>query len=431
MKVAIYTLGCKVNTYESEYALKEFEKRGYEISDFSDDSCDIYLINTCTVTNTSDQKSRKMIRQAKGKNPNAVVAAMGCFTQIRNNDNAIMDYVDIVIGNKDKSKIVDLIEDYIKNKKKILKIEDINDSLFDDMEITYFNTRTRALVKIEDGCENFCTYCIIPYVRGKVRSKDPKRVIEEVNKLVSNGYKEIVLTGIHTGHYGSDLNNYDFSDLLIELEKIDGLERIRISSIEITELNDKFLSVLKNSKKIVNHIHIPLQAGSNHILKLMNRKYDLDYYYNKIEKIRKIRPEIAITTDVIVGFPDESDEYFKQTIEFVKKVSFAGGHVFPFSKREGTLASKMKNQIEKKEKHERCKTLIKVFDDLEEKYYKSFINKEVYIIPESFEDNILIGHSDNYLKVYATGCENLIGKIVKVKIEKYENKVLYGKIENF
>lgn len=431
MKVAIYTLGCKVNTYESEYALKEFEKRGYEISDFSDDSCDIYLINTCTVTNTSDQKSRKMIRQAKGKNPNAVVAAMGCFTQIRNNDNAIMDYVDIVIGNKDKSKIVDLIEDYIKNKKKILKIEDINDSLFDDMEITYFNTRTRALVKIEDGCENFCTYCIIPYVRGKVRSKDPKRVIEEVNKLVSNGYKEIVLTGIHTGHYGSDLNNYDFSDLLIELEKIDGLERIRISSIEITELNDKFLSVLKNSKKIVNHIHIPLQAGSNHILKLMNRKYDLDYYYNKIEKIRKIRPEIAITTDVIVGFPDESDEYFKQTIEFVKKVSFAGGHVFPFSKREGTPASKMKNQIEKKEKHERCKTLIKVFDDLEEKYYKSFINKEVYIIPESFEDNILIGHSDNYLKVYATGCENLIGKIVKVKIEKYENKVLYGKIENF
>ena len=431
MKVAIYTLGCKVNTYESEYALKEFEKRGYEISDFSDDSCDIYLINTCTVTNTSDQKSRKMIRQAKGKNPNAVVAAMGCFTQIRNNDNAIMDYVDIVIGNKDKSKIVDLIEDYIKNKKKILKIEDINDSLFDDMEITYFNTRTRALVKIEDGCENFCTYCIIPYVRGKVRSKDPKRVIEEVNKLVSNGYKEIVLTGIHTGHYGSDLNNYDFSDLLIELEKIDGLERIRISSIEITELNDKFLSVLKSSKIIVNHIHIPLQAGSNHILKLMNRKYDLDYYYNKIEKIRKIRPEIAITTDVIVGFPDESDEYFKQTIEFVKKVSFAGGHVFPFSKREGTLASKMKNQIEKKEKHERCKTLIKVFDDLEEKYYKSFINKEVYIIPESFEDNILIGHSDNYLKVYATGCENLIGKIVKVKIEKYENKVLYGKIENF
>ena len=431
MKVAIYTLGCKVNTYESEYALKEFEKRGYEISDFSDDSCDIYLINTCTVTNTSDQKSRKMIRQAKGKNPNAVVAAMGCFTQIRNNDNAIMDYVDIVIGNKDKSKIVDLIEDYIKNKKKILKIEDINDSLFDDMEITYFNTRTRALVKIEDGCENFCTYCIIPYVRGKVRSKDPKRVIEEVNKLVSNGYKEIVLTGIHTGHYGSDLNNYDFSDLLIELEKIDGLERIRISSIEITELNDKFLSVLKNSKKIVNHIHIPLQAGSNHILKLMNRKYDLDYYYKKKKKIRKIRPEIAITTDVIVGFPDESDEYFKQTIEFVKKVSFAGGHVFPFSKREGTLASKMKNQIEKKEKHERCKTLIKVFDDLEEKYYKSFINKEVYIIPESFEDNILIGHSDNYLKVYATGCEKINRKIVKVKIEKYENKVLYGKIENF
>jgi len=429
MKVGVYTLGCKVNTYESEYSLKEFEKRGYEISDFSDDSCDIYLINTCTVTNTADQKSRKMIRQAKGKNKNAIVVAMGCFTQIRNNDNAIMDYVDVVIGNKDKSKIVDLIEEYIKNHKKILMIEDINKSDFDDMEISYFNTRTRALVKIEDGCENFCTYCIIPYVRGKVRSKNPSKVVDEVKKLVSNGYKEIVLTGIHTGHYGADLDNYDFSDLLNELEKIDGLERIRISSIEITELNDKFLSVLKNSKKIVNHIHIPLQAGSNHILKLMNRKYDLDYYYNKIEKIRKIRPEIAITTDVIVGFPDESDKDFKDTIEFIKKIKFAGGHVFPFSKREGTPASKMKNQIEKKEKHERSKTLIKVFNDLEESYYKSFINKEVLIIPESYEEGYLIGHSDNYLKVKVKDCENLIGKVIKVRIKKYENKTLYAIID--
>ena len=277
MKVAVYTLGCKVNTYESEYVIKEFLKRGYELTDFSDPNSDVYLINTCTVTNTSDQKSRKMIRQARAKNKDAIVVAMGCFTQIRNNDNQIMDFVDVVIGNKDKSKVVDLTEDYIKNKQKIAKIEDINEADFDDMEISYFNTRTRALVKIEDGCENFCSYCIIPYVRGRVRSKKPERVIEEAKRLVNNGYKEIVLTGIHTGHYGADLKDYDFSDLLLELEKIDGLDRIRISSIEITELNDKFLSVLRKSKKIVNHIHIPLQAGSNHILKLMNRKYDKKY----------------------------------------------------------------------------------------------------------------------------------------------------------
>lgn len=426
MKVAIYTLGCKVNTYESEYAAKEFIKKGYELVDFSCDDADIYLINTCTVTNTSDQKSRKMIRQAKKKNKNAVVAAMGCFTQIRNNDDAIMDYVDVVIGNTDKSKIVDLIEEFMKNKKKILNIKDINSSSFDDMEISHFNTRTRALVKIEDGCENFCSYCIIPYVRGKVRSKRPEKVIEEVNKLVKNGYKEIVLTGIHTGHYGSDLKDYDFSDLLTNLEQINGLERIRISSIEITELNDKFLDVLKKSKKIVNHIHIPLQAGSNHILKLMNRKYDRAYFLNKTKKIKSIRPDMAITTDVIVGFPGETKEDFNDTIEFVKMVNFAGGHVFPFSKRNGTVAAKMNGQLTKQEKHERCKKLISVFDELEDTYYKKYLNKIVTVIPETYQEGYLTGHTDNYLKVKFEGCKGLIGKDVKVKLISYENKLING-----
>lgn len=426
MKVAVYTLGCKVNTYESEYVIKEFVKRGYTLTDFSDTTADVYLINTCTVTNTSDQKSRKMIRQARAKNKDAVVVAMGCFTQIRNNDNQIMDFVDVVIGNKDKSKVVDLTEDYIKNKQKIAKIEDINEADFDDMEISYFNTRTRALVKIEDGCENFCSYCIIPYVRGRVRSKKPERVIEEAKRLVKNGYKEIVLTGIHTGHYGADLKDYDFSDLLLELEKIDGLDRIRISSIEITELNDKFLSVLKNSKKIVNHIHIPLQAGSDHILKLMNRKYDKKYYLDKINKIREIRPDMAFTTDVIVGFPLESDCDFNETIAFVKEVSFAGGHVFPYSRRNGTPAAKMTGQITKEEKHKRCKKLISVFDSLEESYYKKHIGCTLTIIAETYEDGFLTGHSDNYLKVRFKGSEDLLGKEIIVKINKYENKMLFG-----
>lgn len=429
MKIAVYTLGCKVNTYESEYVIKEFLKRGYELTSFDDDTADIYLINTCTVTNTSDQKSRKMIRQAKAKNKWCIVAAMGCFTQIRNNDNAIYDYVDVVIGNKDKSKIVDLVEDYIKNRNKILKIEQIDDATFDDMEISYFNTRTRALVKIEDGCENFCSYCIIPYVRGKVRSKKKEKVIEEVTRLVNNGYKEVVLTGIHTGHYGSDLKDYDFSDLLNELQNINGLERIRISSVEITELNDKFLDTLKKCDKIANHIHIPLQAGSNHILKLMNRKYDKDYYINKINEIRSIRPDIAITTDVIVGFPKESIDDFNETIDFVKKVNFAGGHVFPFSPRSGTVASKMTGMLTKAEKHNRCKMLINVFDNLEEEYYKKHIKKEVKVIPENYLDGTLKGHTDNYLLVSFKGCEALIGKSVNVKITDYKDKVLIGKIK--
>ncbi len=426
LKVAIYTLGCKVNTYESEYALNEFVKRGYRITNWEDDTADIYLINTCTVTNTSDQKSRKMIRQAKKKNPKAVVAAMGCFTQIRDNDNEIMDYVDVVIGNADKSKIVDLIEEYIKTKKKILNIKSIMTSDFEDMSLNVFKTRTRALVKIEDGCENFCSYCIIPYVRGKVRSKKPEKVIEEVKSLVRNGYKEIVLTGIHTGHYGADLNNYDFSDLLIDLDKIDGLERIRISSIEIVELNDKFLEVLKKSNKIVNHIHIPLQAGSNHVLKLMNRRYDKSFYLDRINKIRKIRPFIAITTDVIVGFPGESEEDFDETVNFIREINFAGGHVFPFSARNKTPAAKMIGQLTKIEKHQRCKKLISVFDELEEKYYKKHVGKELTIIPETYFEGYLTGHTDNYLKVKIKGCKDMVGKNINVRIEEYKCKILFG-----
>ena len=429
MKVAVYTLGCKVNTYESEYAINEFIKHGYEVVDFNKDMADIYLINTCTVTNTSDVKSRKMIRQARSKNKDAIVAVMGCFTQIRKNNDAIMDYVDIVLGNNDKSKIVEIIEEYIKNKNKILEVSDIKKE-FDDMEIDVFNTRTRALVKIEDGCENFCTYCIIPYVRGKVRSKDPKKVIMEVKKLVYNGYKEIVLTGIHTGHYGADLDDYDFSDLLLELDKIDGLERIRISSIEIVELNDKFLSVLEKSKKIVNHIHIPLQAGSDYILKLMNRRYDKKYYFDRIEKIRKIRPNIAITTDVIVGFPNESEADFKETIDFVKALNFAGGHVFPYSIRNNTPAAKMDGQITKGEKHDRCKKLIEVFSDLEDRYYELNIGKVLQVIPETYEDGYLTGHTDNYLKVKFSGCKALIGNIVNVKITGVKEKIAEGIIVN-
>ncbi len=427
MKFAICTLGCKVNTYESEYVSNVFLKHGYKKVDFNEIS-DIYIINTCTVTNTSDVKSRKMIRQARRRNKDALVVVMGCFSQIRENNDSILDICDVVIGNTNKNKIYDIVLDALKNKKKIFKVENIMDSSFENMEIDNFNSRVRAFVKIEDGCENYCTYCIIPYVRGKVRSKKKKDVIKEVTSIVNKGHKEIVLTGIHTGHYGSDLEDCDFSDLLCDLEKIEGLERIRISSIEITELNDKFLETLKKSKKIVNHLHIPLQAGSDNILKLMNRKYDLAYYENKIKEIRKIRPSIAITTDVIVGFPNETKEDFLNTISFVKKINFAAGHVFPYSIRKNTVAAKMSNQIDKEEKHIRCKKLINVFDELEDNYYKEYIGDTLSVIPEVYDNNYLIGHTSNYLKVKFIGCKNLIGQSVNVEITDMESKLLIGNL---
>ena len=427
MKFAVHTLGCKVNTYESEYIISKMQEKGYILTSF-DDLADIYIINTCTVTNTSDVKSRKMIRQAKKKNKDSVVAVMGCYTQIKDNNDSILDYADVIIGNTNKSKLVDLIEEHIKTKEKIIKTEDVMNATFDNMQLVNFETRTRALVKIQDGCNNYCTYCIIPFVRGNVRSKRPELVLDEVKALVENGYKEIVLTGIHTGHYGSDLDNYDFSDLLTNLEKIKGLERIRISSIEIVELNDKFLNVLSNSKKIVNHIHIPLQAGSNHILKLMNRRYDKKYFFDKINNIRKIRPDIAITTDVIVGFPGETKEDFEETLEFVEKLNFAGGHVFPYSIRNGTPAAKMKGQLTKEEKHVRVKKLIEKFNELEEHYSKKFLNERVIIIPEVYENGYLIGHTDNYLKVMVKGsCDN-IGEDLEVKLINYDDKVFIGEI---
>ena len=326
------TLGCKVNTYESEYVINELKKAGYEIKDF-DDICDVYIINTCTVTNNSDSKSKKMIRQAIRKNPNACVVAMGCF--IAANPDIQIDGLDIIIGNKDKAKIVSLLDEYFKNKEIINKQYTGRLKEFEDMYITDFPGRTRAFVKIQDGCDNFCSYCIIPFVRGKCRSKEESKVISEVTDLVSNGYKEVVLTGIHTGSFGVDLDT-DFADLLEKLVKIDGLERLRISSIETTELNDKVLNVLRNSKVLVDHLHIPIQAGSDEILKAMNRKYDLNFFFDKIKEIRSIRPEISISTDVIVGFPGETEELFNTTIDTCKKLEFSKLHVFPYSERKGT-----------------------------------------------------------------------------------------------
>ena len=395
MKFLINTLGCKVNTYESNVIRDIFLNEGYEESN---SNVDIAVINTCTVTNTSDSKSLKVIKHTIKNNPNAIVIVCGCFSQINPDRLKDMEGVSIVLGNYNKSKIMDYISQYKKDKKQIIDVRELNDEKFECMKLNNFN-KTRAFVKIEDGCENFCSYCIIPYSRGKVRSKLMEEVLDEINTLVNNGHREIVLTGIHTGHYGADIKEYDFSDLLNEICKIKGLERLRISSIEITELDDKFLETLKNNKIIVDHMHIPLQSGCDKTLKEMNRKYDVAYFKDKIKKIRSIRPNISITTDVIVGFPNETEDDFNTTVNTIKEIKFTKLHVFPFSVRKGTVAETMENQIDEKTKKERVHILMDISKELELDYMNKFVGCEVEFIPEVLKDGYIIGHTGNYLQI--------------------------------
>ena len=409
MKFRIITLGCKVNTYESNVIRDILLDNNYEEVD---ECADIYVINTCTVTNTSDNKSLKEVRRVRRENPNSIIIVCGCMSQVRSDIDEID--ADIIIGNSGKSDIINLINEYKENNKKIIKIDNIMDTKFETMKINNFN-RTRAFVKIEDGCENYCSYCIIPYARGKVRSKLPNDVLEEVTTLVNGGHKEIVLTGIHTGHYGADLDGYTFAKLLSELVKIEGLERIRISSIEMNELTDEVLEVIKNNPKIVSHLHIPIQSGSDTILKLMNRKYLKKEFIDKIEQIRSIRPDINITTDIIVGFPGETEELFNETLDTVETIHFSKIHVFPFSLRKGTKAEELPNHIDDVTKKNRVKILIEKSNRLEEEYMSKYIGKELVFIPEVYRDGCLIGHTGNYLLIKYKGCEDLLHKDVKVK----------------
>lgn len=391
----ILTLGCKVNTYESEYVINKLKENNYEIKSFND-ICDVYIINTCTVTNTSDSKSKKMINNAIKKNPDACVVAMGCF--IEANKDYQIEGLDITIGNKDKSKIIELLDEYFEKKETINRLYKEEKTTFEDMYITDFPGRTRAFVKVQDGCENFCSYCIIPFVRGKCRSKELDKVVKEITDLTNNGYQEVVLTGIHTGNYGVDLNT-NFAKLLKELVKIEKLKRLRISSIEITELTDEVLEVIKDYKVIVDHMHIPLQAGSDEILKLMNRKYDLNYFYNKIKEIRSIRPEISITTDVIVGFPGETEELFQKTINTCKELELTKMHVFPYSIRKGTVAESLPDHLDQSIKKDRARRLLEVSKELEKNYFNKYIGKEVEVLIEETKDGYSYGHTGNYLYV--------------------------------
>lgn len=422
MKVGIYSLGCKVNIYESEYVTNLLKENNFEIVEF-DSKADIYIINTCSVTNESDKKSRKIINRARKNNPEACIIVMGCYSQV--SSDAIE--ADIILGNKDKSKIIDLIEDYFENKEKKKLIYDLTNVEFEDMEIHSFENHTRAFVKVQDGCNAFCSYCIIPYTRGRVRSKKLESVINEVTNLVNNGYKEIVLTGIHTGRYGIDINS-SLEELLNKLVQIPGIFRIRLSSIEINEITPGIIKLLKENDIMAKHLHVPIQSGSNKILKLMNRRYNKEQFLSMIDNLKEI-PEISLTTDLIVGFPHETEEDFNETLDTLKKIGFTKIHTFPYSRRKGTPADRMDEQVPSEIKKERVHKILELSNEYEGIYYKSKIGKVYDGVVEHHNNGGAVVHTSNFIPVIVNNINLNNNDIVKVKIEKVDNLKVYGSIE--
>lgn len=422
MKVGICSLGCKVNIYESEVVTDLLKKGGYEIVPF-EDKADIYIINTCSVTNESDKKSRKMINRAKKNNSEAIIVVMGCYSQVSSDDIE----ADIILGNKDKSKIVEILNDFIRDRESKKIIYDLSSVEFEKMEISHFDNHTRAFVKIQDGCNAFCSYCIIPYTRGRVRSKNKEDVIEEVSRLVKDGYKEIVLTGIHTGRYGIDINS-SLYELLCELVKIPNIYRIRLSSIEINEVTPEIIDLYKNNKIMARHLHVPLQSGSNKILKLMNRRYNKEEFMKMIDKLREIE-DISLTTDLIVGFPNETDDDFEETMDTLKKIHFTKIHTFPYSRRRGTVADKMDGHISGDIKKKRVHEVIELSNEYENEYYKSKISKVYDGVVEKHNNGLVVVHTSNFIPVIIDDNDNIENNsIVNVKIERVDGLNVYGRV---
>ena len=397
MKFNILTFGCKVNSYESEYMKEQLLKNDYVYCDDYKNS-DIVIVNTCSVTNTADNKCKKMIRSVRRENKNCILMVCGCTAENHREELNDLD-IDILIGNKDKSNVIKLIEDYKLSNEKYIKFYETRRLPFEDMKVDEFNDLTRAYVKIQDGCNNYCAYCIIPYVRGSIRSKNFDEAVKEINDLVLKGHKEIVFTGINTGAYGKEHGKYDLTDLIREISKIDGLERIRVSSIEITEIDDKFIEEMKINPKLCAHLHVSLQSGSERVLQIMNRKYTKAEYLEKINKLKNVRPEINLTTDVIVGFPTETEEEFLECVDYCKEVGFSKIHVFPYSMREGTKAASMSGQIPNNIKKNRTRQLIDIDNDLQLKFNEKFIGTSVNVLIEEIVDGKSIGHTQNFLKV--------------------------------
>ncbi|MFS0874695.1 tRNA (N(6)-L-threonylcarbamoyladenosine(37)-C(2))-methylthiotransferase MtaB [Solibacillus isronensis] len=422
--VSLHTLGCKVNHYETEAIWQLFKEQGYERTEF-DHQADVYVINTCTVTNTGDKKSRQVIRRAIRQNPDAVICVTGCYAQTSPAEIMAIPGVDIVVGTQDREKMLGYIDQYRNERQPINAVRNImKNRVYEELDVPAFTDRTRASLKIQEGCNNFCTFCIIPWARGLMRSRDPEEVIRQAQQLVDAGYLEIVLTGIHTGGYGQDFKDYNLAQLLRDLEaQVKGLKRLRISSIEASQLTDEVIEVLQNSEIVVNHLHIPIQSGSDTVLKRMRRKYTMEFFAERLEKLKIALPDLAVTSDVIVGFPGETEEEFMETYNFIRDHKFSELHVFPYSQRTGTPAARMEDQIDEEIKNERVHRLIALNDQLAKEYASRFEGEVLEVIPEErFKDgdneNLYVGYTTNYLKVIFEGTEEMVGQLVKVKITK-------------
>ena len=419
MKVKFFSLGCKVNSYENNALKATLLCEGYEIT--NEDNPDVVILNTCSVTSTADQKSRQHIRKFKNNYPNAIIVVMGCYVQ------GNVDFVkeelnaDIIVGTSNRDKIPSLIKEFKQNKQQIVFVDtDPREFKYEELGIASFSENVRAYLKIQDGCDNFCSYCLIPLRRGKSRSRNKDDILKEAKSLVKKGYKEIVLTGIHVGGYGQDISDYSFSDLVEDLLKIKGLFRLRISSIEASEIDNKLIWLMLTKPNLAKHLHIPIQSGSSTVLKRMNRKYDAEQFIEKVNQIRYLMPDICLTTDVIVGFPGESDKEFNETVLSLVRCGFNMLHVFPFSPREGTVAYDMKEQIDPKIKDKRVKRLLDLSKKLWEQYTDRFVGKEVTVLIEEFdpEKKIIKGHTSNYLEVSLRTDIGLVGQNVKTEYKK-------------
>ena len=409
--VAFCTLGCKVNQYETNAMMQKMIEAGYEVVDF-ETKADIYIINTCTVTNMADKKSRQMLRRVKEINPEAILVAVGCYAQVAKEKLEQIPEIDLILGINEKNDIVKYVEQASKN----TYVSDVlhQTEFLDFGDVTY-TEKTRAVIKVQDGCNQFCSYCIIPYARGRIRSRKPESVIKEITDVAKEGIKEVVITGIHIASYGKDFNTeYRLIDLLEEIQKVNGIQRIRLGSLEPTLITEEFVTRLKKLSKICDHFHLSLQSGCDETLKRMNRKYTTDQFRHVVELLRNAYPEVHLTTDVIVGFPGETEEEFNKTYEFLKEIKFYKMHVFKYSPRSGTVAAKMPNQIDGNIKEERSNKLIELSDENEKEYNQKYIGKEVEVLLEEREGEYLKGHTTNYLVVKMKTTENLETTIQKV-----------------
>ena len=425
-RVAFVSLGCKVNQYETNAMSQEFIAAGYEVVEF-DDVADIYIVNTCTVTNVADRKSRQMLRRVKEINPEAVLVATGCYAQVGKEELEKIEDIDLIIGNNEKKDIVDIIENY-QNEQNAIITDVMHQKEYVEFGTTTYTEKTRAVVKIQDGCDRFCSYCIIPYARGRVRSRKIENIVSEVGQIVDNGIQEVVITGIHIASYGKDFN-YEVTliDLLEELNKIEGLKRIRLGSIEPTIITEEFVSRLSKLEKVCDHFHLSLQSGCDETLKRMNRRYTCDEFEQGTKLLRQAFPNAALTTDVIVGFPGETDEEFNKTYEFLKRIAFYKMHVFKYSQRKGTKAAVMPNQVDGTIKDKRSKALLELSDENEEMYNSKYVGKTVEVLFEEKDGDFYKGHTTNYIEVFAKG-ENLENKIATVQVTESNKENLVGDI---